>query len=213
MSGAELPYLNAYGYVKTVLEKVIAAPTPPKFTQDFLQTKLGISSSSARPIIPFLKHAGFLAADGSPTDRYKRFRNQPNRGSAAAEGLREAFLPLYEANEYAHELSGADLNGLILQVTGLDSDNKRVKAIASSFSALSDFADFENGTEVTQSQISVEQIQNQNSDFNDSAIKNDTITNPSKLNIGYTINLNLPETTNPEVFEAIFSKLKEHILK
>jgi hypothetical protein len=34
-----------------------------------------------------------------------------------------------------------------------------------------------------------------------------------QLRVGYTINLNLPETTNPEVFNAIFKSLKEHLLR
>jgi hypothetical protein len=33
------------------------------------------------------------------------------------------------------------------------------------------------------------------------------------LNLGYTINLNLPATSDPAVFNAIFRALKEHLLK
>jgi hypothetical protein len=33
------------------------------------------------------------------------------------------------------------------------------------------------------------------------------------LNLGYTINLNLPATSDPAVFNAIFKALKEHLLK
>ena len=31
--------------------------------------------------------------------------------------------------------------------------------------------------------------------------------------VSYTINLNLPETTDPDVFNAIFRSLREHLLK
>ena len=33
------------------------------------------------------------------------------------------------------------------------------------------------------------------------------------FNVSYTINLNLPETTNPDVFNAIFKSLKENLLE
>jgi hypothetical protein len=33
------------------------------------------------------------------------------------------------------------------------------------------------------------------------------------LNLSYTINLNLPETSDVEVFNAIFKSLKENLLK
>jgi hypothetical protein len=32
------------------------------------------------------------------------------------------------------------------------------------------------------------------------------------MNLSYTINLNLPPSTDPEVFNAIFKALKEHLL-
>lgn len=32
------------------------------------------------------------------------------------------------------------------------------------------------------------------------------------MNLSYTINLNLPETKDPEVFDAIFTSLKEKLL-
>jgi hypothetical protein len=32
------------------------------------------------------------------------------------------------------------------------------------------------------------------------------------LKLSYTINLNLPESTNPDVFNAIFRSLKENLL-
>lgn len=134
---AELPYMNAPGYIGQVLEKVKAASTPPKFTQDFLETKLGIKSSSARPVIPFLKKLGFLSGDQTPTDRYKRFRNPQLSGSAVAEGMREAYAPLYEVNEYAHDINSDDLKGLIMQITGLEKGNQILNATVGSFEALS----------------------------------------------------------------------------
>jgi hypothetical protein len=33
-----------------------------------------------------------------------------------------------------------------------------------------------------------------------------------EMRVGYTINLNLPETTNPEVFNAIFKSLRDNLL-
>jgi hypothetical protein len=38
-------------------------------------------------------------------------------------------------------------------------------------------------------------------------------TNGSGLNLSYTINLNLPETSDVEVFNAIFRSLKENLLR
>ena len=65
-----VPYVQAYGNITKALERIRQAQTPPRFTQDFLETKLNLSGGSARPVIPFLKRTGFLASDGTPTDLY-----------------------------------------------------------------------------------------------------------------------------------------------
>ena len=74
MAESKVPYVNAYGNISRALDRIQTAATPPRFTQDFLETKLGLSGGSARPLIPFLKRMGFLNTDGTPTDLYRQFR-------------------------------------------------------------------------------------------------------------------------------------------
>src|SRR5665811_197061 len=118
MAQAKLPYVTAYGNIKKALEKVQAASTPSRFTHDFLATKLGMSGGSARPIVPFFKRIGFIGSDGSPTELYRQFRGtDAQRGAAAAEGLKTGYAPLYEINEYAHDLAESALKALIVPVS------------------------------------------------------------------------------------------------
>jgi hypothetical protein len=203
MAEQSLPYLNAYGNITKALKKIQTAQTPPRFTQDFLATKLDLTGGGARPLIPFLKRIGFLGSDGTPTTLYRRFRNEADRGAAAAEALRTGYKPLFEINEYAQDLKDADLKGLVVQYTGLDADSSAVKGIVSSFKALKSFADFEAKT------IAV-----------DDSPPGDTPEGPppaepasTGFNIGYTINLNLPATSEIAVFNAIFKSLREHLLR
>lgn len=203
-----LPYVQAHSNIKKVLEKIREASVPDRFTQDYLATKLGIKSSAAKPVIPFLKRIGFLSADGVPTNRYKQFRNSSESGIAAAEGLREGYSPLFEVNEYAQDLNDADLKGIVVQVTGLEPDARNTQAIVSSFKALRDFSTFD-------AEYSV-------SNEEDGAVPADALSgceleikNRGRINgigISYTINLNLPSTSDISVFNAIFSSLKENLL-
>lgn len=207
------PYLNGYGFIEKVLVAMLSAKVPPKFTQSFLTSKLGIKSNSARPIIPFLKRIGFLNDGGVPTNRYEKYRNQMESGRAIAEGLKEGYSILYETNEYAHDLSDSELEGLFLQVTN-EEKGQKIKSAVKSFLALKSLADF------SDSEASFSAV--------DSAVhKEATLAIPepsrsqnnmpvrshSKMNLSYTINLNLPETSNPEVFDAIFQSLNRNILK
>jgi hypothetical protein len=137
-----LPYINAYGNITKVLQKIKQAETPPTFTQDFLATTLDMPGGSPKPVIPFLKRTGFLTSDGTPTDLYKRFRNPAQSGAAAAEALKIGFKGLYATNEYIHDAKDPDLKGAVVQVTGAEDSSKVVTSVVGSFKALKAFADF-----------------------------------------------------------------------
>lgn len=207
---ATLPYVVTPGNIPRVLNKIQEAATPQRFTQDFLETKLGMSGGSARPLIPFLKRIGFLASDGTPTDLYKRFRNSTESGAAAAAAIKTGYSILYEANEYAHDLPDEKLKGLLVQLTGEKENSSVLRLIMGSFKALKEFCNFDEQLEpekepITKTSTPAEPIP--------------PIRLPIEhkrgvgLNLFYTINLNLPATSDIAVFHAIFKSLKENLLK
>lgn len=88
------PFMNATGLVTKILDRAIQAAQPERFTQDFLATKLGFGSGSAKPFIPLLKRIGFLGTDGIPTKLYSQFRNPDTRAAAMAEALKIGYRDL-----------------------------------------------------------------------------------------------------------------------
>jgi len=205
MAEHNIPYITAYGYITKALEGIKAATTPDRFTQDFLATKLALKGGSPKPVIPFLKRTGFLNGDGSPTDIYKEFRNPNFSGVAAARATRKGFASLYEINEYAHDLSDTELRGVIIQATGADKDSTLVKNILGSFKALAAFGEFDGAPAGVGQSEGGEESQA----FDTSSSKGDV----GALRLGYTINLNLPATSDVAVFNAIFKSLRENLLK
>lgn len=206
MTPEKPPYVTAYGNIGKALKKIKAAQAPPRFTQDFLGTKLGLTGGSARPLIPFFKRTGMLGSDGVPTERYRRFRNPGQTGRAAAEALGEGYKSLYEINEYIHDASDDDLLGVVVQATGLEPKSGTTKAIVGSFKALKDFAIF--GADDDVDEENEEEGVNNDSDREESRV-----VLKKGLGLSYTINLNLPPTSDIAVFDAIFRSLKEHLLK
>ncbi|MXZ53112.1 MAG: hypothetical protein F4Z34_08010 [Acidimicrobiaceae bacterium] len=203
MAQANPPYLSAYGTITRALEALKKASTPEKFSQDFVATKLGLKGGSGKQVIPYLKRIGFLGSDGIPTELYEQFRNDAQSGAAAAQALRNGYRVLYEVNEYVHVASDDDIMGVIIQATGAESDSKTAKAILGSFKALKAFADFdapEIDTTVRDEEV-----------MGVAASDGDSVT--GSLRIGYTINLNLPATSDVAVFNAIFKSLREHLLR
>jgi hypothetical protein len=210
MADVQLPYVTSYGNITKALKKIQSTATPDRFTQDFLATKLGLKGGSPRPVIPFLKRTGFLNSDGTPTALYKRFRNPSQRGAAAAEALRRGYARIYDSNEYAHELTGPELRGLVIEVTGMDETSSTFKAVIGSFNALKAFADFaaeEQEEETPKEEKAEDEMRDEG--FGEGRIER----LPAGVNLGYTINLHLPATSDIAVFNAIFKSLREHILR
>lgn len=206
MAETSVPYVTAYGNITKALDKIQKASTPSRFTQDFLATKLGLSGGSARPVIPFLKRTGFLASDGTPTDLYKQFRNASKAGTAAAAAARKGYEALYEVNEYIHALKDPELKGVIVQVTGLEESSSTVKAILGSFKALAAYASFDSQE--------VLEADGPEDEFEETEVDEGLeVPQPRRLGLSYTINLQLPATSDIAVFNAIFKSLRDHLLR
>ncbi|MGH7986141.1 MAG: DUF5343 domain-containing protein [Candidatus Binataceae bacterium] len=200
------PYVNAYGSIPKLFEKIKDAAVPPKFTQDFVSTMLGLKSSSYRAMIPLLKRLGFIDQDNVPTQAYKDFRDPSLWRQVMAERLRDAYQILFSAHEYAWKLKKEDLQSALGSVTGTAKNDSVIPVVVSTFLELSKLADWEKTRP------------NSNGDPSESA--NDI--GPEKaepelpgnlLRLSYTINLNLPATTEIEVFNAIFKSLRENLLR
>ena len=200
------PYMLSPTTLTKVLEKIKTAATPSRFTQDFLANTLGMKGGTPRPVIPYLKRVGFLGTDGSPTELYKRFRNPTQSGTAAAEALETGYRALFSMNEKAHTLSDADLKGLVVQATGLEGNSRTVQAIVASFKALKDVAKFTKpkGQEKPEGEDEQPKHPAEQPILSNSA---------STVNLSYTINLNLPATSDASVFNAIFRSLHENLLR
>ncbi len=208
---ANLPYVPSPGSIKTALEKIRTAATPPRVTKDFVATVLQIKGGTGGYIPPFLKRIGFVASDGTPTDFYRRFRNPATGGAAMADAIRVGYKDLLQANEYFYRLSDKDLLALIVQVTGVEADNRAAVLTQSAIRVLKTFADFEAAAAPdAKTHEPVVEVPTRTIQLPPTA----PAPAPGKmgLNLSYTINLNLPATADQAVFNAIFRSLKEHLL-
>lgn len=206
---AILPYVASPGNISKALEAIKKAATPSKVTQDFVKTVLKISGGSGNQMNAYLKKIGFAGTDGSPTDLYTKFRNPTTSGTAAASAIKIAYAPLYKRNEYMHLLNDKELKGLVVEETGKEHNSKVVTLVVSSIKQLKKFADFSEKDDIHDSeprQSEKKTRENQN--------RGDEAKPPNQigLNLGYTININLPATKDPDVFNAIFKSLKQNLL-
>ncbi len=206
------PYVGAPGSLPKLFSGIKAAAVPPKVTQDFLETVLDLKSSSHRAYIPLLKRLGFIDPSNVPTQVYKDFRDTDQSGPVMAERLKEAYKSLFAAHEYAWKLNKNDLIAKLKNVTGAGDDDQYIPSVASTFIELSKLATWD--AAATPKKQTTDTSNNGAAEGTPPERREHEREEPNSggLRIGYTINLNLPATTEIEVFNAIFKSLRENLL-
>jgi hypothetical protein len=204
-----LPYLVSPGSIKTALDKIRAAATPDRVTVDFVLTKLDMKGGTGRAISPFLKKIGFVNSDGAPSELYQQFRNPSTGGAAVAKAIKLGYKPLQSVNECFYDLKDSELLAAIVQITGTEADSAIAKCTLATLKNLKSFAKFDEAEVVSEKAIAVPEIATASSNGKPPT---DMSERGIGVNLAYTINLNLPATTDQAVFNAIFRSLKEHLL-
>jgi len=203
-----LPYTSSPGVLKRVLEKIPTSEKPGTFNTDFLGTVMGATGGAARPIIPILKATGLLNQTGAPTELYAQFQTDAGRPAAALKALRNGFAEVFRRNQYAHKAEEAALVDVIVAITGLPKKEGIVRYILNTFQSFQDYA-------------KQAREDGKPEDLNDAGQSHDSPPPPpsdqngggnGRLQLAYNINVVLPETTNVEVYNAIFKSLKANLL-
>jgi hypothetical protein len=208
---AQLPYMVSASATTKILTKIKEAPTPTKFSLNYLSTTLGFTSPNDKAFVAFAKSLGFLDQSGIPTELYKQFRNPSLSATALGKGIMRAYKPLYNRNENFYNLSKDKLHELVCAETGYDHDNITAKRITNTFIEVKKLAVFDKVNDEIDTETGDEEF----NDGEQESIGEETklVGQPfGKLGLSYNINLILPNTDDPKVFNAIFKSLKENLL-
>jgi|SRR5579863_880208 len=203
-------YLITTKNLESFLNAIKSAKAPERFTNAFLK-QLDFNTSNDRLFIGVLKGLGFLDESGVPTKKYYEFLDQGQSGRVLADAIRKAYEDLFAVNTRAYEMSVEDVKNKFRTLTqGSKSDNV-LGLMANTFKVLSDFADWESPTPQTTAAIPAEGAEE--------AIREQETggpgpkTGPGKpLQLHYNIQIHLPESRDPAVFDAIFQALRKHLL-
>lgn len=202
-----LPYTSSPGVLKRVLEKIPTSEKPGTFNTDFLGTVMGATGGAARPIIPILKATGLLNQTGAPTELYAQFQTEAGRPGAGLKALRNGFAEVFRRNQYAHKADEAALIDVIVAITGLPKKEGIVRYILTTFQAFQDYA-----KQVREDAGTDEPSDPGQPSEGSPAPPDQNAGGNGRLQLAYNINVVLPETTNVEVYNAIFRSLKANLL-
>ena len=110
-----------------------------------------------------------------------------------------------------HKLSDEELRGLVIEETGAADDSSAVPLMLACIKHLKKFAKWDSTTSMPRGDE--ESVPNVHERPDRSLTSKGLSQQGLGLSLGFTINLNLPSTSDPEVFNAIFRALKEHLLR
>ncbi len=201
-------YLTSLKNLADILEAMKSAQAPKKFSQPFLEG-LGFKSTADRLVVGVLKSLGFLTPSGEPAKRYFEFLDQTQSAKILGEAIQEAYADLYQFNTRAHELSNSDLINKMKTLTQGQVSESVLEKMAGTFKALSSLADFSIRphaiTRKPEAAPAVNEGEQKSVDAQD-----------HRLRLGglvYKIELHLPESRDPAVYDILFKSLKEHLLR
>lgn len=214
-------YLLSKKNLKAILEAIQQAHAPDRFTTRFLEG-LGFKSTSDRPIINVLKGLGFLRESGEPTERYVRFLDPDESADVLGEALREAYSDLFEVRRDAQNMSGTEVKNKMKTLTQGKVKDAVLQKMATTFKALAGEANFPERTvqSTDQSDLGSDDV----AEDNEETPETPPIQIPPRQDAGassgggsmsmsYRIELVLPPSKDKAVYDALFTSLKEHLLR
>lgn len=207
-------YLVTTKNLEAFLNSIQSARAPERFTNKFL-TQLDFTSTNDRLFIGVLKALGFIDDSGVPTKRYFEFLDQSQSARVLAEAIREAYSDLFAINKNAQNLSVDEVKNKFRTLTlGQKSENV-VSLMANTFKALSDLADWESPSADTSpvaptvAGTTTAPAEPPPPPSLEAPALPDT--RPHPLQLHYDIQIHLPESRDPAVFDAIFQALRKHL--
>ena len=210
-------YLLTTKRLSDIFDAMRTAKAPERFSIRFIET-LGFKSKTDRLLINVLKSIGFLDETGKPLDRYFRFLDQSQSAIVLAEGVNEAYQDLFEINTRAHELSKTEVAGKLKTLTQGQYSDLVLSNMSMTFLALCELSDFKTAPanlkkkDVKDDSEKIETKKKDPLESNDEMRENNFQPKPNFGGLVYNIQIVLPETRDPKVYDAIFKSLKEHLL-
>ncbi len=202
---------GGYTKIPQYFDTLLTARAPEKFTNKFM-ADLGFTSSTDRLFANVLKAIGFLDEGGVPTERYFKFLDQSYAKLMVAEGVREAYVDLFNLNVSAHTMTQAEVEGKFKTLTNGSKAPATITQMAKTFVALCGYGDW-TAAKMEEPQIAVQStaVESANAPTITTDIPSHGHQKAGGFDLNYNIHIHLPATRDQSVYDALFASLAKHI--
>jgi hypothetical protein len=201
-------YLVTTKKLEEFFNALIGAQAPERFTTKFLK-QLEFTSSNDILFIGLLKGLSFIDESGTPTKRYYEFLDQTQSRVVLVEAIKEAYSDLFSINKKANSMTVEEVRNKLKTLTQGQKSDKVLSLMANTFKALCDYADW---TKLRVTQEKPKEIIDEKGKKESMEAERKVIEPLGCPELHYNIQIHLPESRDPAVYDAIFRSLKEHLL-
>lgn len=202
-------YLTSVKNTSGIFNSIVGAQAPKKFTTRFLES-LDYKANADRLYIGVLKGLGFLEDDGQPTQRYFEYLDQTRSAAIMAEAIREAYADLFQVNINAHKMTKSEVVNKLKTLSQGQYSESVLDKMGTTFTTLCGLADFD-----AELPPKVEETNDAtNGDDEETGGDRGDVVGRSKLTVDglvYNIQLILPESRDPKVYDVLFESLRKHL--
>jgi hypothetical protein len=204
-------YLTSAKNLESILNALKTAKAPDVFNQKFLES-LEFKSSSDRLITGVLKNLKFLSDDGRPTQRYFEFLDQTQSARVIADGVRDSYADLFAVNIKANLLGREDLINKFRTLSQGQLTDSVLDKMALTFTSLVKFGDFDASKAPAKPEEAEKKDEAKTEEDSSTKASAGHAAKKGISGLVYNIELVLPESRDPAVYDALFKSLKEHLL-
>lgn len=200
--------------LSAIFGKIVEGAPPDKFTATHLKS-LGFKSSNDVGVLALLKDLGFLTGDGTPTERYHLYRDRSQSRAVMGQVLKDAYGDVFHVNERPTENDRKAIEGKFKSTHG--STDRVAREQTSTFFALLKLADLDGAAAKSKHQTpkkpepEPQKARPEPQAAQDTEVVEQTRPTTPFSGFRYNIEIHLPASKDPEVYNAIFKSLKEHL--
>lgn len=210
-------YLLKTSNLPDLFAAIQSAKAPERFTHKFLKD-LDFNSSNDRLFIGVLKGLGFIDESGVPQQRYFEFLDQADSGRVLAEAIEDAYSDLFKLRRDAQNMETAEVRGKFKSLTQGQKSENVINNMAATFAALCEQAEWSRPDKRRSAKTDNQGESLAAGTTSDANPPSQTETewrhspDSGRLQLHYNIQLILPNSRDPAVFDALFTSLKRHLL-
>lgn len=206
-------YLTSFKNVDSILAAIRSAQAPARFTQRFLEG-LGFANSNDRLFINVFKALGMLNETGVPTRRYHEYLDQTQSETVLAEAIRGAYSDLFLVNKKAQDMSTTEVKNKMKTLSEGQYSDRVLTQMSGTFKILAKNADFGASPPKRPVAADLGATEQPETEPVQTAIRPSASSAEARIGgLVYSINVQLPESRDQAVYDAIFKSLKEHLLR